>query len=160
MATGKTAVGRTLAKKLRKKYVSTDILIERVAKRKIKTIFKKNGEEHFRKLETLALRSLKGKKNLVVSCGGGVVIKPENRSLLKKLGLVVWLKASAEAINGRLGPLKQRPLLDIKEKGKRMRKIRKMLKYRTPLYKTSAHVFVDTDMLGISQVAEKIASVI
>lgn len=160
MATGKTAVGKALAKKLRKKYVSTDTLIEKKAKQRIKTIFKDRGEEYFRELETTALKSLKGKKNLVVSCGGGIVIKPANRALLKKLGTVIWLKASPEKINSRLGPLKQRPLLNIKDENKRMKKIKEMLKYRDPLYKKSSRVLIDTNSLGLSQVASKIASMI
>jgi len=160
MATGKTAVGKVLAKKLKAKYVSTDTLVEKRAKQKIKAIFKEKGEDHFRRLETLVLKSLKGKKNMVISCGGGIVIKPANRALLRKLGVVIWLKASPEIINSRLGSLKQRPLLNIREKSKRMKKIREMLKFRDSLYKKSSHISIDTSSLGLSQAVRKIASVI
>lgn len=160
MATGKTAAGRALAKKLRKKYVSTDTLVEKKARKKVRTIFRDKGEPYFRGLETAALKSLKGKKNLVISCGGGIVLKPENRQLLKKLGTVVWLKASPEAVNRRLGPLKQRPLLNIKQKHKRLAKIKEMLRDRGPAYKKSAGVSVDTSSLSLAQVVQKIASVI
>lgn len=160
MATGKTAAGRALAEKLGKKYVSTDTLVEKRARKKIRTIFREKGEPYFRGLETAALKSLNGKKNLVISCGGGIVLKPENRILLKKLGTVVWLKASPESVNKRLGPLRQRPLLNIKQKHKRLAKIKEMLRDRDPAYKKSAGVSVDTSSLSLARVVQKIASVI
>ncbi len=160
MATGKTAVGRALAKKLKKKYVSTDTLVEKMSGTKISTIFKKKGEPYFRSLETSVLKSLKNKKKVVLSCGGGIVIKPVNRSLLRKLGTVIWLKASPEKINGRLGQLKQRPLLNIKGRSQRIKKIKEMLASRKPLYEKSANIAIDTDTLSIPRVVSKIASML
>lgn len=160
MATGKTAVGRALAKKLKKRYVSTDTLIEKRSGTKISTIFEKKGETHFRSLETLVLKSLKNKKEMVLSCGGGIVIKPVNRSLLRKLGTVIWLKASPEKINGRLGQLKQRPLLNIKDRSQRIKKIKEMLASRKPFYEKSSNISIDTDTLSIPRVVSKIASML
>lgn len=160
MATGKTAVGQKLARKLKAKYVSTDTLIEKKAKKKIKTIFAEKGEQYFRGLETQALLSLKDKKGLVVSCGGGIVLKPGNRALLRKLGKVIWLKAGPDTINKRLGPLKQRPLLNIRDKEERVKTIKRMLSSRNPLYEKSAHISIDTDPLPLAKVASQIASMI
>lgn len=159
MATGKTAVGRALARKLKKKYISTDALIEKKARKKIRTIFRESGEAHFRGLETKALRSLKGKKGLVVSCGGGIVLRPENRALLKKAGTVVWLKASPDAVNARLGKLKQRPLLDISDTGERLKKIRRMMKDREALYRSVCDRAVDTDRLSVAGVTAAITDI-
>ncbi len=160
MATGKTAVGQILARKLKKKYVSTDTLIEKKERMKISTIFKKKGEDFFRKLETNLLKSLIHKKNLVISCGGGIVLKPKNRNLLKKIGFVVWLKASPEIINSRLGNLKKRPLLNIKDEKERIKKIKSMLALRNPIYKKVANFSVDTSSLSKTDVVNKIISVL
>ena len=160
MATGKTAVGQALAKKLKAKYISTDTLVEKKAKKKIKTIFAEKGEPYFRSLETQALLSLKNKKGLVVSCGGGIVLKPGNRTLIKKSGKVIWLKASPDTINRRLGPLRQRPLLNIRDKEERIKMIKRMLSSRSSLYKKAAHISIDTDALPLAKVASQIASMI
>lgn len=160
MATGKTAVGRILAKKLKKRYVSTDTAIEEKAGKRIKTIFKLFGEAHFRSLETEALVSLSKKKGLVVSCGGGIVTRPENIRLLRKRGIVVWLKASPATVNKRLKSLGSRPLLDIKDEKARMKKILSMLSKRSGLYRRASHYSVVTDNDTPSRIASRIAGLI
>jgi len=152
MATGKTVVGQRLAKKLGMKYISTDTLVEKAARKKISSIFRDNGEKHFRELETKALMSLKGKKGLVVACGGGIVLKAANRAMLKKLGKVFLLTAAPETINKRLKKLSQRPLLDIKDGKKRVRLIASMLKERNSLYKKAADAVIDTEGKSVAQV--------
>ncbi len=156
MATGKTEVGKALSKKLGLKYISTDDLIERKAKSKIKTIFIKKGEPYFRDLETKALKGLLKTKGALVSCGGGIVIRPENRRLLKKIGTVVLLKARPETVDRRLKDLKQRPLLNIRNKNERLKKISAMLSERSTFYKKAADITVNTDLLTIKGVVNKI----
>lgn len=156
MASGKSAVGLCLAKKLKLKYLSIDTLIEKEAKCKISTIFKNQGQFIFRELETKALLSLIKKRNLVIACGGGIILREENRAALKKIGTVIWLRAKAKTINKRLKCLKQRPLLDIKNNKERMSIIKKTLRKRYPLYKDSANYVIQTDDLKVHEVADKI----
>ncbi|MFA5097396.1 MAG: shikimate kinase [Candidatus Margulisiibacteriota bacterium] len=144
MATGKTAVGKALAKKLKFKYVSTDDLAEKAAGMKIPEIFKKYGEKRFRKIETKVLSALKKSQNAVISCGGGIVISAGNRKALKKLGTVVLLKASPAVINSRLGRLKNRPILDIKNQKERLAQIKRLLKKREDYYKKAKNFTIDT----------------
>ena len=158
MATGKTAVGKALAKELKFKYISTDDLVEKTAKMKIPKIFKKYGEEYFRSLETKVLLSLKNVKSSVISCGGGAVLKPKNRMVIKKLGAVFLLKASAASINSRLGALKNRPLLNIADDKKRLTEIRRVLKIRTPLYQKAADHVIDTGSMTLAKVVLTVIS--
>lgn len=160
MASGKTAVGQRLAKRLKKKYVSTDSLIERALKMKIHTIFKLKGEKFFRKKETQILRTLLNRNNMVLATGGGIVIKPQNRKMLKKIGVVVWLKASPKIIDKRLGNLKNRPLLNIKDAKQRLNKISSMLKERKKFYSESADISINTDKLDIKTIVDKIITVL
>lgn len=160
MATGKTAVGKALAKKLGMKYVSTDDLVEKRSGMKISKIFERFGEKHFRNLETQALQSIKRKKNIILSCGGGIVIKPRNLKLLKSLGTVIWLKADPETVDSRLGDIKKRPLLNIADKGGRIAAIRKMLRSRSKYYKNASNTSINTSGFNIPKIVHKIISLI
>ena len=159
MATGKTAVAKSLAKRLKYKYISTDDMVERTAKMKISGIFEKHGEKAFRDLETKVLLSLKDQKNAVISCGGGIILKPQNIKAIKKLGPVFLLKASADSINSRLGSLKNRPILNISDNKKRMTQIKRVLRIRNPLYKRSADHVIDTDSTHLGGVVAAIISI-
>ena len=158
MATGKTSVAKALAKKLKFKYISTDDLVEKNAGMKISKIFKKHGEKYFRDLETKVLLSLKNVKDSVISCGGGIVLKPQNVKGIKKLGTVFLLKASAASINSRLGALKNRPLLNIKDDKKRMTEIKRVLKIRAPFYQKTADHVIDTDSTPLKRIPAVIIS--
>ncbi len=147
MATGKTAVGKALAKKLGFKYVSTDDLAEKTAGMKIPEIFNRYGEKRFRAIEAKVLRSLRKSRDCVISCGGGLVISAGNRKALKKLGTVVLLKASPSVINSRLGRLRNRPILNIKSRKERLSQIRSLLKKRTGYYEKTKDFAVDTTAL-------------
>jgi len=160
MATGKTAVGQLLAKKLKLQYIPTDEMIEKNSGMKISKIFEEEGEEYFRGLETQTLLSLKDSDKSVVSCGGGIVLRQQNIEMLRSLGLVVWLKASPIAINSRLGDIKKRPLLNIPDRGARLDKIEQMLASRDKLYKKAAHVTIDTSNRTIDQVVSEITALI
>ncbi len=156
MATGKTAVGKLLAKKLKMKYVSTDSLVEKLAAKKISKIFELFGEEHFRTLETKVLSELKPGSSYIISCGGGIVLKEKNVALLKQHGLVIWLKATPEAINSRLKDISSRPLLNITDPVKRLKEIKNRLKVRAKYYKNAADFSLDTTNLDPTQVANAI----
>ncbi len=100
MGSGKSSVGRLVARSLHGRFVDTDRLIEDHAKCEITEIFAARGEAFFRIEESRALRSLLGSVGLVVATGGGIVTAPENLPVLKELGFVVWLTASDEVIFG------------------------------------------------------------
>ncbi len=105
---GKTTIAKHLAKSLDYKYIDLDGLIEKEALMFIEEIFEKLGEDQFRELETDALKSL-NIEDAVISCGGGIVIKKENKELMD--GLKLYLDTDLEVIKERLENDYQRPLL-------------------------------------------------
>lgn len=114
MGTGKSTVGRLLARKLGHTFLDLDELIEREAGMAIKDIFASFGEERFRELEAEAIERLAAGSlgtRLVVSTGGGAVVRKENRALLKGFGVLVCLTASRDEILRRVGNRADRPLL-------------------------------------------------
>lgn len=108
---GKTTVGAALSKKTGLQFLDTDSLIEESEKRKISEIFKKDGEEYFRNLETGVIKSLLNSYPIVLSTGGGIVERDENIELLKKIGKVFYLEISPDLILERIKGDKTRPLL-------------------------------------------------
>ena len=110
MGAGKTTVGMELAKKLNYKLIDTDHSIENDQSRKIKDIFSEDGESFFRNLETLKLKELTNVENAIISTGGGIILKDENRSILNNL-FTIYLKADFENIFNRIKQDTSRPLL-------------------------------------------------
>jgi len=156
MGTGKTAVGKRLAEKLGKDFVELDALIERKAGKTIPQIFQQDGEIPFRELEIEAAKEVAGKKNVVIACGGGVVLNKINIDRLRKESLVVYLKASPEVILKRTSSdTDERPLLDTANKTV---KVRELLKFRQPFYERAADITIDTSKLDIDSVVEQIIS--
>jgi shikimate kinase len=153
MGSGKSSVGRLVARTLRGRFVDTDRMVIDRAGCAIPEIFAQKGEAHFRELETEALRSLLGAKGLVAATGGGIVIARENRALLKKLGMVVWLTADEETIWERVSRNKNRPLLHTENP---RQTIHELLEKRNPLYEAVADMRVDTTGHAHAEVAEKI----
>jgi len=96
MATGKSSVGMLLAEKLGYEFTDTDSIIEKKQSMSITDIFRNYGEEKFREMETDVLLSFRGKKGIVLSCGGGAVIRDENRNFLAEETLPFWLYTSME----------------------------------------------------------------
>lgn len=122
---GKSTVGRLLAKALNYQYIDLDGVIEKDALMFIPSIFETLGEEKFRKLETEALKSIEG-ENIVVSCGGGVVTVKENKIFMT--GLKIYLDTDIEVIRNRLSNDYERPLL--KEKSLEQILDERFLKYQ------------------------------
>ncbi len=154
MATGKSAVGRVVAGRLGKEFVELDDFIERKAGKTIPEIFKQDGESAFRKLEIEAAREVSGAKNLVIACGGGVVLNKINIDRLKEECIVVCLTASPEAILERaLSEGETRPLLETPDK---LATIKELTDFRRPFYERAADMTIDTSKLDIGAVAERI----
>jgi shikimate kinase len=113
MGSGKSTVGKVLAKKLKWRFVDTDAVLEKRTKLKVPAFFKRHGEPRFRRLESGVLRSIRPGRGAVVATGGGIVVSAANRTWMKNKGIVVWLKASPKKILGWLKPreISGRPLL-------------------------------------------------
>ena len=115
MGTGKTTLGRLLAKRVGYEFIDTDTLIEEQAGQTIAELFQTQGEAAFRKLESELVIELAEKEGLVIATGGGLVLNPENVTLLKKTGQIICLTASPEEILARVSRRQAtRPLLQEK----------------------------------------------
>ena len=152
MGTGKTTVGRLLARKLGYEFIDVDDEIEREQGVSISHIFSELGEPYFRMLERDMIRSLALKEGLIISAGGGAVLDTRNVDDLKRGGPVVCLTATPEAIFKRVGGSTHRPLLQVPDP---MGKIRELLETRAPFY-GRADVTIDTSGLPPEKVAELI----
>ncbi len=150
MGSGKTAVGKLLAKKLGYEFLDTDALIVKQEGKSILAIFSEDGEEKFRELEAKTVRELSGLTEHVISTGGGIVINSNNVANLKKDGRVIWLMASPETILQRVGSQSHRPLLNIDDP---LEKIKILLMEREAFY-AEADFSIDTDGLEVEEIAD------
>ena len=153
MGSGKTTVSCALAKLLGWERVDTDEVIES-RYGKIAGIFEKQGEEYFRELETQVAAELSQKDRLVISTGGGLVLKKKNVELLKGKGTIVYLQASIPTLVKRLSKDKDRPLLK-GEEGLEKR-LSSLLTARVPIYGSVADYTVDTEDKTPEEIAKEI----
>jgi shikimate kinase len=153
MGTGKSSVGRKLAQLKKWNFIDLDELIELQEQRRIVDIFASQGEPYFRKIEKNVLKQVATQKKFVVSCGGGVVLDPDNIRLMKKTGKLICLTADCKTILKRVSSNRDRPILNVDGPLKR---IELLLKMRAPYY-AQADKTVDTCRLSVNQVAAKIA---
>jgi shikimate kinase len=133
MGSGKTTVGRILAKELKYHFFDTDEVISQAANRSIADIFAQEGEEAFREVETQVLGQLSAYKNLTVATGGGIILRLQNWSYLHQ-GIVVWLDVPVNQLCDRLRLSTTRPLL---RDGDLKSKLETILKDRERLYASS-----------------------
>lgn len=112
MGTGKTTVSRKLSEQMKINEVDMDAYIVEEEGRSINEIFKNDGEEVFRQIETQCLKKIQSSVGKIVSCGGGAVIKDENVSLMKEKGKIVLLTAKPETVYKRVKNSKDRPILN------------------------------------------------
>jgi shikimate kinase len=157
MASGKTYVGHELSRLTGKTMLDTDALIEETSGQKISDIFQTQGELCFRDLETDVTRSLSGYKDTIISTGGGIILRQENRELLKEAGLVFLLWSTPEKTLERVQDDNSRPLLNVTNK---LQKIRKMLSDRESFYRGTADFIMDSDNNSIEELASKILKLV
>jgi len=141
MGAGKSTVGRILARRLSKRFVDTDHEIEKRNGVTIPVIFEIEGEEGFRRREQELLADLAQEQGLVLSTGGGIVLKSENREVLRNHGFVVYLNARPELLADRTKHDRSRPLLNVEDPLTRLRELHAV---RDPLYREVAHAVVET----------------
>lgn len=154
MGSGKTLVANKLGSLLKREVISTDHLVEQKEKRRIIRIFQESGEAYFRQVERDVVREVSLKRGVILDCGGGVVLDPDNVTNLKKNGVLIYLSASAEAIWERVKGKKYRPLLDVEDP---KAKIKELLDAREPFYKQADHM-VDTHGKSVAQICREIMS--
>jgi shikimate kinase len=152
MGTGKTEVGRELARLLDMKLIDVDTEIEKSQKMTINEIFKEFGEPRFRDVETEMIKKVSENKNIIISAGGGAVLKQENMDTLRKNGIIVCLTATPETILKRTSNNKGRPLLLV---GNPLERIKELLNFRKPFYE-KADIMIDTEGKTPLQIAEEI----
>jgi shikimate kinase len=160
MGTGKTEVGRRLARTMGRAFVDTDRLVETKAGRPVAAIFAQQGEAAFRALERDAVVEACALPDAVIATGGGTLIDPENRRRLAAAGPVVCLTASPSEILRRVGDPASRPLLaGATSEPARLARIRDLLAMRATVYGSAAHT-IDTTGLAADQVVERVRAIV
>lgn len=150
MGAGKTAVGRELARKLRRPFTDLDGRIVEEIGMPIPEIFALHGEAYFRAKELAALKAVITEPPRIVATGGGIVTAGQARRLMRRSGTVVWLRAELETIRKRVGQGKERPLW-------KKETLKDLYEARLPLYK-DCHFSVATDGRSPREVARLIGS--
>lgn len=153
MGTGKTSVGRQLARRLKREFVDSDaVIVERVGM-SIAEFFELRGEDAFRAEETKALTDLcASTARRIVSVGGGSPMREVNRPLIKAAGTVVWLRARPATLIARVGDGQSRPIL----RNDPAKVIPEIDAARRPVYGSLADIVVDVDDVPVSRVVERI----
>jgi len=154
MGTGKSRIGWELSRRLQLTFIDTDRVIERVSGMRIADVFEFYGESVFRDYETEVVRRCVRLDEVVVSTGGGTIMRPENRALLKARGPVVVLSASPETVYRRTRR-HRRPLL---EQGDPLERIRQLMADRQAAYDEVASIRVSTDGRDSADVVEEIVA--
>jgi shikimate kinase len=153
MGAGKTTVGRECARRLDRSFVDTDDLVTATAHMTIEQIFAEAGEAGFRRIEREVVADVSASPEpLVVACGGGAVLDPDNRRALRSSGVVVWLRAPAITLAARVGDGSTRPLLRDDPTGA----LTRLERLREPAYEAAAHVSVDTDGVDVATVTARV----
>lgn len=152
MGAGKTLVSKRLEEILHRPRISTDEWIEQREKRSIPEIFKESGEEYFRQLEKEAVREISQKQSLIVDCGGGVVLQPENLAHLKRNGILFYLAAQPETLYQRIKHETHRPLLQVPDPPA---KIRELLEQREVFYEQSNYT-ITTDHQSVEETVQEV----
>ena len=152
---GKSTVGRQLARLCGWPFVDTDAEIERRLGESIRTHFERHGEDSFRDIEAATLAELATDGALILATGGGAVLRAANREVLCRHGAVVYLRSSPEDLFRRLRHDQQRPLLQGTDP---MKKLRELFRTRDPLYREVANFTVDTGRHSVPTLVRLLSS--
>ncbi len=157
MGAGKTTIGRKLAKLLFLDFIDTDQLLEERTGVSISHIFEIEGESGFRDRESKLLAEISSGRPAVISTGGGIILRPENRRIIRKHGRVIYLRASLNVLWKRLKHCQSRPLLQTADPKARLTQL---LTERDPLYADEADIIVEVGFGSASRITRKIHQLI
>ncbi len=149
MGVGKTTVGKSLARRLHWNFVDSDHEIQSRTGVSIPTIFEIEGEAGFRRRESAVLEELCGKPRTVLATGGGAILDPANRRILRDTAFVAYLSASVGLLWERTRHDRNRPLLHVADPFARLTELRGQ---RHPLYQETAHLEVDVEHMTQGQI--------
>jgi len=153
MGAGKSTVARNLQKRLKMNLVEMDERIEKEQGMTIPEIFEKYGESRFRDLESELILTIGKEGNTIVSCGGGVVVRPENIEYMKKNGMVIFLSAKPETVFDRVKDSTNRPILN---GNMNVEYIGELMEKRRALYEAAADVKISTDGKSIDEITDEV----
>lgn len=153
MGSGKTSVGKVLARLLDKDFLDSDHEIERTTGVRIREIFEIEGEAGFRAREHKMIAELVERDNILLATGGGAVLSAENRAMLHSHGTVIYLRAPVKSLLRRTQRDRSRPLLQVADPAA---KLNELYAQRDPLYREVAHLIVDTGNQSVRALAEQI----
>ncbi|MBF0504569.1 MAG: shikimate kinase [Candidatus Omnitrophica bacterium] len=151
MGSGKSMVAQALSQRLKRECVATDHLIETREGQSIARIFEKKGQSYFRDLEHQVIEEISQRSEIVIDCGGGVVLNPENLKLLKTNGIVFYLQASLDVIYARIRNESHRPLLLVPDP---LRALEQLYQQRLPLYNQADYTIDANDASIEGPIAE------
>ena len=152
MGSGKSSLGKKLAKSLDKKFIDTDKEIEKKENKTINEIFENNGEKYFREKEKEFLINIPNNLNMIIATGGGIVTNRENREKLKE-NKVIFLNASIERQSKRTSKSDKRPLL---KNVNRLKKLRELYDQRLELYREVSNIEINVDKFTSKDILIKI----
>lgn len=156
MAVGKSAVGRNLAKRLRRRFVDLDRLIEKSEGMKVREIFEQKSEAYFRQIEKQTLANVLQQDGQIIATGGGIVLDDDNLALLRAKTVLIGLSASTDVILSRVGNSVTRPLLKGADRRERIEELRHS---RQAGY-AQAHFTIETGRLTLADVVDKIVEIV
>lgn len=154
MGAGKTSVARKLARMCHIASVDMDTYLERKEGKKVKDLFAEQGEEAFRERETAVLRELSAGEPRLISCGGGVVCREENRRIIADSGFAIHLKVTADEAMSRISDFSTRPLFGDLEAA------RKMNEERLSLYNQVGDATIDTAGKSVARIAREAQAIL
>ena len=157
MGSGKTTIGQRVARLLGKEFLDCDHELETQTGASVNLIFDVEGEQGFRERETRMLEELTSRSGVLVATGGGVVLREENRRMLRETGLVVYMRTSVQQQLRRLGRDRSRPLLQTSD---RRKKLTRLAEERNPLYQEIADIEFPAQNRGLDAVATDLAQMI
>lgn len=153
MGSGKTTVGKLLANLVGKTFIDVDHEIQKRTGVGIPVIFEIEGEAGFRKRESEILRDIVKQQNIVLATGGGAILHPDNRALLRQYGTVIYLCAPVTELRRRTYLDKNRPLL---QTGNVHARLLELFTQRDPLYRETAHIVMDSGRQSVRAFVQKL----
>jgi shikimate kinase len=150
---GKSTVGRQLARRLNLPFQDSDHVIEQRAGCSIRDFFSREGEAAFRDVEEAVIRELTQGPAAVLATGGGTVLRPANRQRLREAGSVIYLRSTPEEVFRRVRHDARRPLLQVEDP---MQRLRDLYDERDPLYRETAHFVVETGRPSVSRLVNMV----